>query len=194
MPIKITDKISTTAPSDTYATHDSNLGQGGLHSVADAVARDAIPLARRQAGMMVFTAGNQKHWVLNIDLITWIEITLGGTNVVYYTAGAAVSNHSIVAIDAANTVVHADNTIMDHVNKIIGITTGAALLGEQVPVQLDGEIVEPSWTWTLGSPVYLGTNGQLTQVVPVSGFSIMVGIPTTSTKMRLRFREPVVLI
>jgi hypothetical protein len=77
MPVQVTDFISTTAPSDTYATHDSSLGKGGFREVADTAARDAIPLARRTVGMVVITADTGRLWKLtNAGTNTYVEVLL----------------------------------------------------------------------------------------------------------------------
>lgn len=81
MPVKVTDFISTTDPSDTYATHDSFLGRGGFKEVANIAARDAIPLARRTVGMLVITQDTGRVWKLtNAGTNTYTEVlVLEGT-------------------------------------------------------------------------------------------------------------------
>lgn len=51
--IPVTNSIGLTAETDTYPTHLSNLGLGGLHSVPTRADRDAITLERRVFGMEV---------------------------------------------------------------------------------------------------------------------------------------------
>lgn len=67
MPVRITDYISTTDPSDTYATHDAALGKGGFRTVNNTTERDAIPAARRTIGMWVNVLGDKVY-----------ELTSGG--------------------------------------------------------------------------------------------------------------------
>lgn len=77
MPIIVTDYITTTSPSDTYATHSSELGLGGYREVADVPARDAITEERRSVGMLVFTIAEQKLWQLTeVVSNTYVEVLL----------------------------------------------------------------------------------------------------------------------
>lgn len=58
---------------DTYPTHMAAYGKGGLRTVADIAARDAIPAARREAWMQVRVASDRSIWELLPDLTTWRE-------------------------------------------------------------------------------------------------------------------------
>ena len=75
MPVKVTDLISTTDPSDTYATHDAAYGKGGFRSVADITARNAITTERKTVGMWckVLSDGKVYEW----DGTTWNEVVFG---------------------------------------------------------------------------------------------------------------------
>ena len=61
---KVTGPLDTTAPSDTYPTHDSLLGVGGVREVANHAARNAISTARRRQGMIVYTVDDDTYWTL----------------------------------------------------------------------------------------------------------------------------------
>jgi hypothetical protein len=80
---KVTGPISTTADSDTYPTHDSLLGLGGLREVASRADRNAIPDLRRRVGMLVYTASDDAYWKL-LQLpgtgtdADWAAFTTGG--------------------------------------------------------------------------------------------------------------------
>jgi hypothetical protein len=76
MPVKVTDLISTTDPSDTYATHDAAYGKGGFRSVADITARNAITTERKTIGMWckVLSDGKVYEW----DGTTWNEVAMSG--------------------------------------------------------------------------------------------------------------------
>lgn len=74
MGVKVTDVITPTDPSDTYATHDSSYGKGGHREVATHAERDAIPAERRREGMTVYTAEDKAMWQLDSDLTTWLSI------------------------------------------------------------------------------------------------------------------------
>ncbi len=52
--VRVGGFIAPTDSTDTYATHDSAYGRGGHKEVETIAERDAIPEARRKAGMTVF--------------------------------------------------------------------------------------------------------------------------------------------
>ncbi len=63
----------------TFPTHDSLYGKGGWHEVATLTDRDAIPAARRRAGMAVNVTAQNKVYTLGSDLSTWAEFAGGGS-------------------------------------------------------------------------------------------------------------------
>ena len=79
------------APSDTidtYATHDSLYGRGGLKEVSSTEERDAIPADRRREGMIVYVGGVvQANYQLigGIDNANWAVLEAGG--------GGGVTDH-----------------------------------------------------------------------------------------------------
>ena len=119
--------------------------------------------------------------------------------VVTMTAGSALGGHRIVAQSPTinNTVVYADASNSAHANLVFGMTLNAVSEGGTVDVAICGEFTEPTWAWTLGLPIFLGTNGTLTQTVPtanVANFSLVVGFPITATKIFVNIREPIFLL
>jgi hypothetical protein len=117
-----------------------------------------------------------------------------GATILIYSAGINLSGHRMVVLDDDTMVLYADNTIPAHANKVLGMTVGAAMAGADVTIQSGGELVEPSWNWAMGIPVWLSANGLLTQVVPVSGFSLIIGFPITATKVFIDIKVPIFLI
>jgi hypothetical protein len=104
-----------------------------------------------------------------------------------------MSGHRIVVLNENEEAEYASSANPFHANKIIGMTIHAAINGE-IGIQTGGELTEPSWNWTLDIPIWLGVDGLLTQVQPVSGFSLIIGFPITQTKMFIGIREPIFLI
>jgi len=64
--------------SDDYATHFAEYGKGGWREVASGAVRDAIPVKRRSAGMIVVTQDDGLIWILGSDLTTWSAFSTGG--------------------------------------------------------------------------------------------------------------------
>ena len=71
--IPLSGAIGTTAESDAFPTHYDHLGYGGMRSVANNTARDAIPLARRTFGMLAFSVAENKLYKLS-------NLQMGGVN------------------------------------------------------------------------------------------------------------------
>jgi hypothetical protein len=79
--IKGTNVIAPIVPFDTadvHPSHEALYGRGGYRTVADTTERDAIPSARREAGMLVFVEADGEVWQLGGDLTSWSEFASGG--------------------------------------------------------------------------------------------------------------------
>lgn len=70
---------------------------------------------------------------------------------------------------------------------IVGISTNAAVDGDEVIVRTNGEITEPSWNWTPG-PIFAGNGGVLTQTPPVGAWIRQVGVAVAPTKIVVDLR------
>ena len=118
---------------------------------------------------------------------------LPGGSTLSYPAGEILSGHRMVVLENGE-LFYASKDVAAHATKVLGMTVGATVLGGIAAVQTGGEITEPSWAWTLDVPVWLSTNGLLSQVPPTLGFSLIVGFPISATKLLIRFSEPLFLI
>lgn len=112
-----------------------------------------------------------------------------------YTAGVNLSGQRVVVLDESRNAIYADNTVASHALTIFGLTKGAALLGEQVEILRNVEVTEPTWNWMSGMPIYLGTNGLMTQTAPTSPalFSLCVGFATATNRMLIQIGSPIFL-
>jgi hypothetical protein len=119
-----------------------------------------------------------------------------GATALEYIAAITLSGHRMVVLNGASQAIYADNTIAAHGTQLIGLTTGATNAGGLANIQTSGEITEPTWNWTLGTPVYLGINGLLTQAIPVppAKFSVIVGIPMSATVLLIGIKSPIFLV
>lgn len=70
----------------------------------------------------------------------------------------------------------------DQSGAFIGVTAAAATSGT-VGVVVFGDAVNPIWAWTVGSPVYLNTDGTLTQVPPDVMYPLIVGDAISATTL-----------
>lgn len=113
-----------------------------------------------------------------------------GSDTVAITAAENLGGHRIVTVEGF----YASKDTATDKNKVLGMTTGAASIGSEATVQVSGFIEESSWNWDVDLPVFLSTNGQLTQSAITSGFSLIVGKPRTATNMFISISEPIILI
>ena len=109
------------------------------------------------------------------------------------TAGQDLSGHRMVSVNSSGQAVYADKDTPATVRQVLGLTTGAAMNGVQATVLQAGEIAEPSWTLDPGTPVYLGNNGLLTQILPATGVILQVGVPLTAKMLLVDIKKPISL-
>ena len=98
------------------------------------------------------------------------------------TAGVSLSALRAVTTNSSGQAIYASNNTLGNA-QVVGITMGSANSGEQVGVKTFGPMSDASWNWTKG-PVFLGTNGALTQTAPSGGAIIVqVGRALTATQL-----------
>lgn len=120
----------------------------------------------------------------------------GGTEI-ERPAAINLSGHRMVMLDGQGGATYASSTEQTHANRIVGMTTHAAVAGANVALAVYGEITEPSWNWDADKPVYLGADGFLTQTPPVAPeakFSVVVGFPISATTLFINIGIPITLI
>ena len=111
------------------------------------------------------------------------------------TAGETLSGHRMVIQNFTDgKLYYADNTNLDHMHSVLGLTTQAADLDASCKVKTYGSITEPTWSWTDNKPIFLSTNGQLTQTKPTTGFLLRIGIPRSATTLLIDIEEPIKLV
>jgi len=113
-----------------------------------------------------------------------------GSDTVAITAAENLGGHRIITVEGY----YASKDTATDKNKVLGMTTGAVSIGSEATVQVSGFIEESSWNWNVDLPVFLSTDGQLTQSAITSGFSLIVGKPRTATNMFISISEPIILI
>lgn len=116
-----------------------------------------------------------------------IDVLNGGglipiTNDLTFIAGTNLSALRAVTSDSLGQVVYADNATFADA-QVIGVTYTSANAGSQVIVITSGLFTDAGWSWTKG-PVFLGSNGQLTQTPPTGGAILVhVGRALTATQV-----------
>lgn len=107
-------------------------------------------------------------------------------------ADVAIGGHRVVKATETGCD-YASNQTLSDIGKIIGVTDSAVSAGARATVVTAGEIIEPTWAWTMGA-VYLSTNGTLTQTVPTTGFVQQIGTAVSSTKIVIQIQSPIEVI
>ena len=139
------------------------------------------------------SAWNELPSVVNTITNTSISTGPVGSDLIIATAGQALSGHKMVVLDSAGEAIYADNTTMTHIHKVLGMTIGASSIGTDANILTHGKLTEPTWSWTLDLPIFLISNGSLSQTAPTSGFSQVVAFPLSATSVMVDLREPISL-
>ena len=98
-------------------------------------------------------------------------------------AGADLSALRGVRADADGKAVYCDAADAADADSAIGITQTAAAAGGAVTVVANGRMTDANWDWTPGRPVFLGSNGALTQTAPTTGFVQQLGVADSAISM-----------
>lgn len=131
------------------------------------IANDQIDILNNTAPISVDTA-------VEIGSLT-IAATLNGQPAGFNT----ITEPTAVCVDSngcANLVIPADS---GSVGSCIGVCTGGAA-GAIVSIQQRGTLSYTGWAWTVGRPVYVGSNGYLTQTPTLSQSILRVGVAVTT--------------
>ena len=102
--------------------------------------------------------------------------------IVEVAAGENLSGHKAVAVIAGEAW-HADKGTAGHRGLVRGITTGATSSGGTARVQVYGPLLEASWAWTAGLPIFVGSTGTLTQTAPTSGWLQQIAVADSATQI-----------
>lgn len=105
-------------------------------------------------------------------------------------ADTAIGGHRVVMASSANGTAIADKDTPSHMHLVLGITEGAAMAGNPAAIVARGELVEPSWSFSVG-PVYLGNNGLMTQTAPTTGFILKIGTAIAPTVLLIDIGAPI---
>jgi hypothetical protein len=118
----------------------------------------------------------------------------GGEQIITdYLAGQALGGQRVVIVGIDGKLYYADCTNLAHLNRVLGVTTGAAEPNAPAIVRAFGIMTEPAWNWDLSKFIYLGTNGLLTQAPPPTGFLLELGWPVNPTSMMVQIELPILL-
>lgn len=160
------DFIQTELPKRPFTADDGSAGQ--------VMVRSSNPLAARE---MVFVEADTLATRQTLQLIA--EGDIGG--------------HRVVRAVFPSSARYASNTTLSDAPNVVGLTLGAVSSGTITKVVTSGGIIEPSWAWVEGLPIFVGVLGNLTQIPPTTGFQLIVGVATSPTSIFVSIRQPIIL-
>jgi hypothetical protein len=128
---------------------------------------------------------------------TAVEVFIGGSaingNTETQNAGEILSALKCVYSNSPNTVSLANNNIAFLNANVFGLTITAAQANESTQVQTYGILRDSSFNWIAGAQLYLGTNGNLTDTAPLSGFRTLVATSQGAGSIFINIQEPIIL-
>jgi hypothetical protein len=121
----------------------------------------------------------------------------GGVGAITFSvvANSTVLAYSVVVPLSNARVQYDDNMTLTDFYKPAWLTLQSISTSTSGVVCVLGQITNLSWNWTTGEPIYLGTNGTMTQTVPLyPAFSLQVAVAITSTTIFFDPQAPVNLL
>lgn len=88
---------------------------------------------------------------------------------------------------------YASSNIQSHAYQFAGILISSINANELGIAYRIGEVTDSTWNWNKGNPVFLGSNGFLTQIPPTTGFVLSIGKPLSSNTLFIELSEPIFL-
>jgi len=111
--VNVTGTLAPTDTTDIYATHDSVYGKGGYREVLDLLERDAITIARRSDGMLVYVQSENTIYKLQdgLENTNWIEFKLDAKSINYDNSNSTLTSATMQdAVDELSSGVHTFQT------------------------------------------------------------------------------------
>lgn len=106
-----------------------------------------------------------------------------GISIAAFTRNADIALQPFKAVISTPTgCTYADNSIISHMSKVIGITSVSAAANSQITIYSSGLLSGFSGL-TANSPIFLSTNGDITQTIPTSGFLQKLGVAASDTEV-----------
>lgn len=100
-------------------------------------------------------------------------------------AAEALGGHRAVTVDGF----HASPA---DANELAGVSLTSGIVGATVDVVVKGLMEEGSWNWTPGQPVFIGSNGVLTQNPSTAGLIRRIAWAMTPTSLNVDILPPII--
>lgn len=96
-----------------------------------------------------------------------------------------------VKLNALNQLERCSAFNATHLNTLIGLAKQTGNIGNVIAVAEDEFMTNTAWAWQPNKPVFLGTDGTLTQSLIGVVFVQQVGVALTPTKIVIRISQPI---
>ena len=116
------------------------------------------------------------------------KIRYAGPSIEAQANGAITIGKAVSVI--ASQAVHADKDDATHKHNIRGLAVDTYADTETACIQIGGRAYLDSWSWTPDLPVYVNTNGDLTQTRPTSGFVTQIGVADAAKEIYVDVLAP----
>lgn len=129
---------------------------------------------------------SQPNAIVQVNGLQGIKGNTGASSSVTIAAPINLGGNRVVMANGH----YADNTDFATVNKAIGLTQGAAITGADVVIVISTEL-DGFAGLTPNDPIYLSTNGTVTQTLPLTGYIQQVGVAISTTKILVNLMMPI---
>jgi hypothetical protein len=116
----------------------------------------------------------------------------GTASVLNLTTTVGIGQYRVIAV-VNGVVQYADNSLLGHLDMVVGVAANGASAGGTVSIQNGGTLVNAGWAFDTSKPVFLGTSGMLTQTPPSTGFVQVIGVPISATQLLIQMQPPILL-
>ena len=113
-----------------------------------------------------------------------------GSNIAFRTVAGEDLERLRIVRSTGDKTYYADAEIEAHAGHVLGVTDETNTQGLGVDVIVSGTMREVAWNWGDG-PIYLGSNGNLTQSPSATGFIIQIGVAISDTEMFVNVQQPI---
>ncbi len=110
---------------------------------------------------------------------------------VNYPCGEMIVGGYAVKLNALNQLERCSAFNATHLNTLIGLAKQTGNIGNVIAVAEDEFMTNTAWAWQPNKPVFLGTDGTLTQSLIGVVFVQQVGVALTPTKIVIRISQPI---
>ena len=107
--------------------------------------------------------------------------TVGGGIHFWAIASANLAALRVATLDGSGQWIYATTATPGHAEQALAFLRSAATASAQTEALLFGPHEDSGWSWDISKPIWLGADGQLTQIQPTADFYRVVARPLSPT-------------